>query len=91
LDTHDNKYESDIDKRTEKAFRDYDTDKAKFDEELYESYVRGGVDILHEKLIQPSLHAEDYIMNLYNFMEEFENKYGQSTDEILDLVLLAKT
>jgi len=87
----DNKYEPNIDKRIEKAFRDYDTNKAKSDEELYESYVRGGIDVLHEKLIQPSLHTEDYVMNLYNFMEEFENKYGQSTDEILDLVLLAKT
>ena len=87
----DDKNEPDIDKRIEKAFRDYDTDKAKLDEELYESYVRGGVDVLHEKLIQPSLHAEKYVMNLYNFMEEFENMYGQSADEILNLVLLAKT
>jgi len=84
----DHKNEPDIDKRIEKAFRDYDTDKAKYDEELYESYVRGGVDLLHEKLIQPSL---DYVKNLYIFMEEFENKYGQNADEILNLVLLAKT
>jgi len=88
----DDKNESDLNKRIEKAFSDYDTDRAKLDEEVYESYVRGGVDILYEKLIQPSKHAEDYVMNLYNFMEEFENKYGQkSADEILDLVLLAKT
>jgi len=87
----DEKNEPDINKRIEKAFRDYDTDKAKRDEELYESYVRGGVDILYEKLIQPSSHAEDYVMNLYNFMEEFESRYGQNADEIIDLVLLAKT
>lgn len=87
----DNKNESDINKRIEKAFRDYDTEKAKSDEELYEAYVRGGVDILHEKIIQPSLQTDDYVMNLYNFMEEFEKKYSQSADEILNLVQLAKT
>ena len=87
----DNENEPDFNKRIEKAFRYYDSEKAKSDEDLYEAYVRGGVDILHEKLIIPSTHPEDYTMNLYNFMEEFENKYGQNADEILNLVQLAKS
>jgi hypothetical protein len=82
--------ESDFDIRVEKAFRNYGSDLAKSDEELYESYVRGGVDILHEKLIAPSKNREDYLTNLYDFMEEFEEKYGQNSEEILNLVQLAK-
>jgi len=87
----DNKNEPDFEKRVEKAFRNYGQEIAKQDEELYESYVRGGVDILHEKLIKPSIQPEDYIINLFKFMEEFEDKYGQNSDEILNLIQLAKS
>jgi hypothetical protein len=79
--------EPDFDTRVEKAFRHYGQDQAKPDEELYEEYVRGGVDILYEKLIEKS---HDYLKNLFEFMEEFEERYGQNSDEILDLVKLAK-
>jgi hypothetical protein len=81
---------ADFNLRVEKAFRLYGTEEAKPDEELYESYVRGGVEILHEKLIENALSPEDYLKNLYEFMEEFEEKYGQDSDEILDLVELAR-
>ena len=83
--------EQDFDQRIEKTFRDYGTEKAKQDEELYESYVRGGIDLLYEKLISTASKPEDYLKNLYIFMDEFEKLYGQNTEEILDLVQLAKT
>lgn len=82
--------EPDFDQRVEKAFRNYGLEQAKPDEELYESYVRGGVDVLHEKLIASVNRPEDYLKRLYEFMEEFEGKYGQNSDEILNLVKLAK-
>lgn len=82
--------EQDFDKRIEKAFRQYGSDQAKNDEELYESYVRGGVELLHEKLMKNIKIPEDYLKNLYEFMDEYESLYGQSSDEILDLVQLAK-
>ena len=82
--------EPDFNHRVEKAFRNYGTEGAKSDEELYESYVRGGIEILHEKLIASAFRPEDYLKNLYEFMEEFEDRYGQSSDEILNLVQLAK-
>jgi hypothetical protein len=82
--------EDDFDQRVEKAFRNYGSEQAKTDEELYESYVRGGVDILHEKLIASANRPEDYLKNLYSFMEEFEERYGKSADEILNLVKFAK-
>jgi hypothetical protein len=86
----DKENEADFNLRVEKAFRQYGSEEAKPDEELYESYVRGGVDILHEKLIANARLADDYLKNLYEFMEEFEEKYGQNSAEILDLVELAR-
>jgi|LSQX01.3.fsa_nt_gb hypothetical protein len=83
-------YEADFNARVDKAFKYYGTDKAKPDEELYESYVRGGVDVLYEKLIEPSNSPDDYTKNLYEFMEDFEKRYGQSADEILDLCRIAR-
>jgi hypothetical protein len=83
----DKENEPDFNQRVEKAFRHYDTEKAKPDEELYESYVRGGINILHEKLIDKS---HDYLKNLFEFMEEFDDLYSQNSEDILNLVQLAK-
>lgn len=87
----DKKYEPEFDNRVDKAFRYYGKEQALPDEERYESFVRGGVDVLFEKLIEPSNTEEDYLNNLYDFMEEFEERYGQSTDEIVDLCRLARS
>jgi hypothetical protein len=81
----DKEYEHNFDSRIDKAFRYFGTDKAKDDEELYESYVRGGIDILFEKLIEPSTSSDDYIKNLYDFVNDFETRYGQSSAEIRKL------
>jgi hypothetical protein len=86
----DKENESDFNNRVEKAFRQYGSEQAKHDEELYERYVCGGVDILHDKLIAGATSLEDYLKNLYGFMEEFEEKYGQNSNEIMDLVRLAR-
>lgn len=86
----DEENEPDFEKRVEKAFRHYGTAVATTDEELYEAYVRGGIEILHEKLVGSTTSPEGFLQNLYEFMEEFEKKYGQSADEIIDLVQLAK-
>ena len=79
--------EPDLEKRIEKAFRLYGSPEAHADEQLYEQYVRGGIDILHEKLIVQANNEDDYLKNLYDFLEEFEIRYNQSisTDEILNL------
>jgi hypothetical protein len=82
---------ADFDARVDKAFRLYGTEQAKPDEYLYESYVRGGVDVLYEKLIEPSNAPDDYTKNLYEFMEDFESRYGQNADEILDLCRIARS
>lgn len=86
----DKRYEPDFDKRVDKAFRFYGKEQALPDEEHYEDYVRGGVDVLYEKLIETIKSEEDYLNNLYTFMEEFEERYGQNSEEIVDLCRLAR-
>lgn len=83
----DKEYEPSLDERINRAFKYYGSERAKEDEELFEKYVRGGVDILFEKLIEPATSESDYLKNLYNFMEEFNNRYKchVSIDNILNL------
>lgn len=70
-------YEPELEARIEKAFRGLN-DSA--DEEHYESYVRGGVEVLYEKLIEGASKPEDYTEKLYNFLEEFDERYNQKVD-----------
>ena len=83
--------EPELDKRIDKAFRLYGKEEAKPDEELFEQYVRGGVDVLYEKLIGNATTPEDYIKNLYDFMEDFDDRYNVSAEGISDLCSLARS
>lgn len=70
-------YEPDEDKRINKAFRHMGEDP--LDEERFDSYVRGGIDVLYEKLIENNTDTDDYIVRLYDFLEEFQERFN---DEI---------
>lgn len=89
----DKENEPNFDERINKAFRYYGSEQAKGDELLFEQYVRGGVDVLYEKLIETANSSDDYLKNLYDFLEEFDERYNQaiSTDSILDLCRLARS
>jgi hypothetical protein len=89
----DEDYEPDLEERINKAFRYYGSDKSQDDENLFEQYVRGGVDVLYEKLIEPANSEDNYLKNLYDFIEEFEERYNQavSTESIQDLCRLARS
>ena len=76
----DKKHAQDIETRIDKAFRNYNSDKAKEDEALFDSYVLGGVDVLYEKLIETAVNPEDYLSNLYDFLEEIDERYNQTVD-----------
>lgn len=73
----DDKYEPDFNKRVDKAFR-YFSDN---DLELFNSYVRGGIEILYEKIIQISPTSESYIPNFYKFIDEFQSVYNKDINE----------
>ena len=85
----DTKNEPDLEKRIEKAFRRI---KNESDEELYESYVRGGIEILYDKLMDGVTNPDDYPTRLYDFLEEFDERYYQNIDmdSILELCRKAK-
>lgn len=74
----DKDYEPDEDKRIDKAFRHMGDDPA--DEERFNSYVRGGVDVLYEKLIEGASSLDDFISRLYDFIEEFHERFHEETN-----------
>lgn len=81
----DKDYEPDEDKRIDKAFRHMGDDPA--DEERFDSYVQGGVDVLYEKLIEGASSPDDFISRLYDFIEEFHERFHEETnvEEILKM------
>ena len=81
----DKEYEPDEDVRINKAFRHMGEDPA--DEARFDSYVRGGVDVLYEKLIEGVSSPDEYVMRLYDFVEEFQEKFNEemSSEDILKL------
>lgn len=85
----DEKNELSFEGRLNKAFRYYGNEckETLADEQLYEDYVLGGVDVLYEKLIQDALKPEDYLKNLYDFVEEFEERYNSDVpiEDIADM------
>lgn len=78
-------YEPDKEKRLDKAFRHLGEDEN--DLKLFDSYLLGGVDLLYDKLIADASTVDDYINNLYFFLEDFHEKFneGLSSDVILEL------
>ena len=81
----DKDYEPNEDERIDKEFKhmgENPDDEARFD-----SYVRGGVDVLYEKLIEGVSSPDEYVTRLYDFIEEFQEKFNDeiSSDDILKL------
>ena len=81
----DEEYEPDEDKRIDKAFRHTGDNPA--DEERFDSYVRGGIDVLYEKLIESANSPDEYVLRLYDFVEEFYDRFNSTitSDSILEL------
>ena len=80
-------YEPDAEKRIDKAFGHMGEDPA--DEERFDSYVRGGVDVLYEKLIEGASDPSSYVKRLYEFIVEFYDRFNGevNTDDILKLCI----
>ena len=81
----DTDYEPDEDKRIDKAFRHMGEDP--HDEERFDAYVRGGVDVLYEKLIEGVTDTDDYVNRLYDFLDEFNERFNEevSKESVLQL------
>lgn len=81
----DKEYEPDENKRIDKAFRHMGKDPN--DEARFDSYVRGGIDVLYEKLIEDSSDPDDYVNNLFDFVEDFQDRFNSeiSVDDVMKL------
>ena len=75
--------EPDKEARINEAFRHMGEDPA--DEERFDSYVRGGVDVLYEKLIEGANSPDDFVTKLFEFLAEFDERFNSSvsSDDIL--------
>lgn len=71
----DKEYEKDEEKRMEKAFRNLADNQG--DIELFESYVRGGIEILYKKCISDSTQKDDFMYNIKEFIEEIKETYTE--------------
>lgn len=81
----DKNYESDFEKRIEKAFKNIGTPEGEKDYEHFNRYILGGVEVLYEKIMLSARNSEDYILNLVSFMKEFEEKNNPDID-ILEIL-----
>lgn len=75
----DKQYEPDEEARINKAFRN--TGENPNDEARFDSYVRGGIDVLYEKLIEGANFPEDYVNRLFDFIEEFNEKFNEDISD----------
>ena len=74
----DSTYEADDEARIDKAFRF--VGKVPEDEARFDEYVRGGIDVLYEKLIEGGGEPEDYVKRLYDFLEDIQERYNAGVD-----------
>lgn len=84
----DKQNEPDLNERIRRAFRATD-ELAKDGMELYDSYALGGIEVLHEKLIDGAATPDDLIRNLMDFTDEWNEKFLEEAGE-LDLGQLLK-
>lgn len=82
-----------IEKRLDRAFRyDKDDEKRKEGDVIYEQYVLGGVEVLYEKILSGENETDEILMNIYNFINEYNDRYNKeiSVESINELCKSAK-
>lgn len=81
----DTQHEPNEEARLDKAFRHFGADEV--DLQLFDAYVLGGVEVLYEKLVEGPTEPVEYINRMYDFIEEFNERFndGITSKDILDL------
>lgn len=80
----------DIETRLDRAFRyAKGTPEKEQCYEIFEQYVLGGIEVLSEKILKNASTVDDYINNIYDFIEEYNDRYNKTIteDEVLDLCI----
>jgi hypothetical protein len=70
----DQKNEPDLNERIRRAFRATDELTAA-GMDVYNSYARGGIEVLYEKLIEGAATPDDLVRNVMDFTEEWETAF----------------
>lgn len=77
-----NKESIENEERLNRAFRYVDDrEKRKVGDEVYLSFVLGGVEVLYEKILENTSNPEEIINNMYCFIKELNERYNQDIDE----------
>lgn len=71
----------DTNQRVDRAFKyDRDEEKRKPYDEVMNQYILGGIEILHEKIIEDAKSTDDIVMNLFSFFMDFDDRYRDLID-----------
>ncbi len=79
----DTEHEPDPQQRIAKAFNIENPDAQ--DEELFNRYVLGGVEVLYEQIIQKASSTDDYVGNLIDFISNLHETFN-STVNIMEIL-----
>lgn len=77
----DNDYQPDEAMRFRKAFQVAPDKRDEADLERYESYVRGGIDFLYEKLVGSENTPYERLIELHDLVESFSDRYSSDSYE----------
>lgn len=79
-----------LEQRADRAFRD-DTDEQAMvkNMDLFNSYVRGGIEYLYEKFSEDCVTRDDYINKIYEIVNRFKHDIeGQSYDDMIQSIMM---
>lgn len=79
-----------LEQRADRAFRD-DTDVQAMitNMDLFNSYVRGGIEYLYEKFSDDCVTRDDYINKVYEIVDRFKHDIeGQSYEDIIESIIM---
>jgi len=79
--------------RIDAAFRFLGKDESQDQFTRYNEYILGGVDVLYEKIIEPAKTEKDYLANLYDFLDDINDRYNDDieNDRVNELLALARS
>lgn len=71
-----------IETRLDRAFRfSNESPEKKECDDIFESYMLGGIEVLEEKLLQNATSVDDYIENMHSFIVEYYERYNNTITE----------
>lgn len=67
---------SSLEERVERAFKlDEKDEERKYYDEIFDNYVRGGVEVLYEKILSDTQNINDVIKNISEFLYSYNDRY----------------